>query len=839
MYSVMICVLPSLALASGVPSPSASVPDPPQIEYRALSDAARASGQLALYEDCDTDRVRLEVGGTVLTARVPTQVRAYDVVPVAYDLRLGDESGAVFVEAVAGEDAERAGSTPVFDTAVPGDMRVSIEYLGHVAADYRNDVYIPLDAAGEAPASPFPPLDRDSLVRSGLIRRCGIVWFHFRLTNTGDTILSPEGLSGAFAAPVLHSLGEDGEVVQSGRPVNNLVRFLHPLYPGESVDLWTDVYCPWQGGAHNRGLVPGRYRLDLSLVTRYHKEWNYWWNIWHGVAAATLRVPLEVTETGGDRPVEAELEFGNTSDRRPGYLAAFEEFMTAFNRVPPGTEGRRVRDVVHVQVAPWTREITLKLILDRDGSIATVRVPVTVSQETLGIRYNPDNVMVLERDNGMLEPVFAAQAMPGMRSGLQLGPYGEIHMRERIREMKDLGVNVLINTSGGWWISELTGRSTVEMHSASYKYWHDTLVREEGMTLMGWSVYPPSSRRWTEVAEVLLGEDLEYATVVPRVIAAWAKYNYKRWGDLWFRTRDGRTIVDMEDSWGWMRDDINLRYLLGPRSLERFRDWVRDKYGTIEAANKAWNSDYASFDQIDPQVDQGKEGDIDGLSLPHGPVYNRVEHPFHDWSPACADWDRFRTFLRMDIVRKAQELMSDTIPNPRLCLRTEGANLVVPGDPESESPHLRHVYYSQRRNAMIHEVWVEQGVLDFHSDYTTLPYTEAEWRQAMRSMVKDGVIPVYLPQFDHMRDILLQDAYGRPYDVHYGYDRPVKGVMIHCLMAAYPWWKATYEEGGAPGIIWSDYLCDGFATETQKRELRLLRQHLNQAARDGETTESR
>jgi hypothetical protein len=98
---------------------------------------------------------------------------------------------------------------------------------------------------------------------------------------------------------------------------------------------------------------------------------------------------------------------------------------------------------------------------------------------------------------------------------------------------------------------------------------------------------------------------------------------------------------------------------------------------------------------------------------------------------------------------------------------------------------------------------------------------------------------VYLPQFDHMRDILLQDAYGRPYDVHYGYDRPVKGVMIHCLMAAYPWWKATYEEGGAPGIIWSDYLCDGFATETQKRELRLLRQHLNQAARDGETTESR
>jgi hypothetical protein len=135
---------------------------------------------------------------------------------------------------------------------------------------------------------------------------------------------------------------------------------------------------------------------------------------------------------------------------------------------------------------------------------------------------------------------------------------------------------------------------------------------------------------------------------------------------------------------------------------------------------------------------------------------------------------------------------------------------------------------------MVHDVWVEEGVLEFHSDYTTLPYTEAEWRQAMRRMVGDGVIPVYLPQFDHMRDILVQHEYGRPYDVHYGYEEPVKGMMVHCLMAAYPWWKATYEEGGAPGVLWSDYLCDGFVTETQKREIRLLREHLDAAARDAQ-----
>lgn len=54
--------------------------------------------------------------------------------------------------------------------------------------------------------------------------------------------------------------------------------------------------------------------------------------------------------------------------------------------------------------------------------------------------------------------------------------------------------------------------------------------------------------------------------------------------------------------------------------------------------------------------------------------------------------------------------------------------------------------------------------------------------------------------------------------MRYGLDELAKEMMIHCLMAAYPWWKATYEEGGAPGIICSDYLCDGFATETQKRD---------------------
>jgi hypothetical protein len=190
----------------------------------------------------------------------------------------------------------------------------------------------------------------------------------------------------------------------------------------------------------------------------------------------------------------------------------------------------------------------------------------------------------------------------------------------------------------------------------------------------------------------------------------------------------------------------------------------------------------------------------------------------------------------MEFLRKTNALIRALLPGAELAIRTEGANMTVPGDPTSASMHDRHIYYSQRRNAMITDVMLRADVLHFHSDYITLPYTEDEWRSATRAMVASGIIPMHLPQFDHMRDILLNDHYGRDYGTHYGLEKPRKGMMIHCLTAAFPWWKAAYEEGGTPGIIWSDYLCDGFATETQKREVRLLRARLDEAERGAATT---
>ncbi len=811
----------------------------PRVSYTPLSEAARKSGQLDLYRDAPMAGGQVRLGDYTLSYELPRKARAYDVIPIRY--RLTQPAGArlAAVEAVAFEDPAKAGNQALYDLAIPGKMAMDIEYLGSVSAEYTPETYISMTPDAKAPVSPYPPFKREDLLLSSTIKPAPLIWLKVRLTNTGDTILDPEGFGASFLAPILRKLDAEGKEEWYAQPINLFERQLEYLYPGDSVEEWVHFWCPQFGGEFNHGLKEGDYKLEFRMVYRYNRDYNWGINIWGGAEYALLSMPFKVRAEGGETPIEPTLHASSaTYETMPGLFDRFEEFMTSFV-IHEGAEAATEQEgTFYLQVAPWTKHIALKLILTDPKELALVRVPIEVSDETLDVTYNPDNVMVVEQD-GLEQPAFVAQAMPGMRTGLQLGPYPEDHLKAEMAEMADLGVNVFANTSGGWWLGELTGREGVEPLSAQYKYFYDTVARQQpGVKLMGWSVYPPAGIGWYDNAEPLLGfkpqpvlnEDgaVDLADpVAAQVVAAWAKFNYTRWGDMWFRTRDGRVPVDMEDSWGWMRDDINVRDVAGPLTLAKFREWLQAKYGTLEALNTAWGTSFESFEVINPQENQGVEGD----GMTHGPVYNLDDHPFHEWNTATEDWDVFRTELRMDFIEATNTLLGEAIPGAELELRTEGANLVLDGDGKSDSMHLRHVYYSQRRNAMVNSVVKARDTLHFYSDYTTLPYTAAEWRDAMREMVSNGVIPVLLPQFDHMRDILINPHYGREYQRHYNLSEPSKGMMVHCLMAAYPWWKATYEEGGAPGIIWSDYLCDGFATETQKRELALLTEHFHKMER--------
>ena len=815
----------------------------PTISYTALSDAARKSGQLKIYDNVPVKEGSISIGDCRLDYAIPKKARAYDVIPIRHKLSQPAGTRRTAVSTVANEDTHKSKGAPLYDMSIPGDLKVKIEYLGSMSADYLREKYIPLTADPLTPISPFPPFRRDRVVRSSTIREAHMIWFKVRITNTGNTILDPEGFGASFSQTTITKLDSAGNQEWVNGTVNLFERQLKYLYPGESVDQWVGLWCP-QFGEYNLGLKEGNYILRVQMLYRYHKEYNWGTNIWAGKEFARLDVPIKVTKAGGAALVVETCTITDTGEKMPGYVDTFEEFMTSFKIFQPADKPQTHEGIIYLQVAPWTKHVVVKLIQTDPQQISVARIPISVSNETLDIKYNPKNVMTIEQ-NGRREPAFVVQAMPGMRTGFQLGPFVEKHLLKEIREMKSLGVNLIANTSGGWWTSELTDSKSFNMCAAQYKYFYDVLARKTGMKLVGWSVYPPSSEGWYKNAEPLLGRELAYSKtsgaygfapgvdlsdpVVPEVLAAWVKYQYQRWGDMWFKTSDERVPIDIEDSWGWMRDDINTRYISGPLVVEEFRKWVEKKYANIGNMNAAWKSTYKSFDEIDPQANQGIEGD--GINYGTG-VFNNLDNVFHDWSPATEDWDVFRTELRMQILEESLKIIRKTIPGAEWCIRSEGANLPIRGDGKSDDMHLRHVYYSQRRNAMVYDVVKKSDALGFYSDYTTLPYTDAEWRRAMREMVGDGVIPMFLPQFDHMRDILLNPHYGREYKMHYNLDAPGKGVMIHCLMAAYPWWKATYEEGGALGIIWSDYLCDGFATETQKRELKLLRKHFNTMKRE-------
>jgi len=205
-----------------------------------------------------------------------------------------------------------------------------------------------------------------------------------------------------------------------------------------------------------------------------------------------------------------------------------------------------------------------------------------------------------------------------------------------------------------------------------------------------------------------------------------------------------------------------------------------------------------------------------------------------------ADLDEFRTEQRLKNYRQTLELIRKEIPGATISLRTEGANVLVSGiDPRDPNPHFRHIYYSQRRAGIIAEQVQASGLVRYHYDYTTKPYTPSELRQLVRLSVQQGIIPAYLAQFDNMRDMAINDRFGSDYQLHYNLPSPKKGYMMHCLTAVYPWFKAMYEEGGIPGILWEDITCDGVATETQKCEMRFFYKKLTEAINTPQALQAR
>ncbi|HPD31407.1 MAG TPA: beta-galactosidase [Phycisphaerae bacterium] len=852
--AIVVLTTPGPA-ALGAPPPLAPVVEYPihpdgGIVYDPLKREADRTGQLERYRSTPSNSQEIRLANCRLRVEVPRKAAAYEVIPIPYELSW--EGGApafpLAVEVTAFEDESRRKGRDCHDLNLPGRIDLDVEYLGSITAHLRPNGRHNLKADMSDQPETYPPFNRRPFVRSGVLEAGDLVWFKLRYTNTGNTILDPEGLGGCLFYPQLLQKQEDGQYTAVGQAYNLYYRDLEYLYPGESHEIWLHLTSNMPGymeGAGKSGtpqgfgISPGEYMLQLRLFARCYKTSDDFLNIWEGPEMYAWEMPFSVEAQAREAPVlpgTKTLVDGGDPDKITRFIHTFEEFMSSFDchLSAPADGTSRIGGTLHLQVAPWTSQVVAKLIATGPVAIATAGIPIEIDATSLKVRFNPNPGTCMVRD-GRRIPIITSQTMADMRTNVQIGPFPEKHIVDRLREMMDCGINVIAPTNMPWLYDDMRNPKS-NYQGDAFKYVLD-VARREGMTVEGWGTYPFDRANVRDIAAWITGESIpiERYTLGKSAISltepmlpfansvAWL-YQFHRWGDLYLQVERGDVPISVEDTRGWMRQDVNVRHPMGDQTVKAFRKWVRNKYRTIEAANKAWGSSFGSFDEIDPEKDRAPN------RFGHRWEYTDPKHAFRDWNQAVCDLDEFRTELRVSNYRDTLALVRREIPQAVICLRTEGGNVLVDGiDPTDPNPHMRHVYYSQRRCAAIAGMLQKSGLIRYHSDYTTVPYTPSELRRLVRMAVEQGIIPSYFPQFDNMRDIAINERYGTEYQIHYNLPEPRKGYMMHCLTALYPWFTAVHESGGIPGILWEDYQCDGFATETQKREMRLFKEKLIEA----------
>ena len=307
----------------------------PLLDYTPLSDEAKSTGQLEYYEKTPKVTHNLDFGGLKLKFTVPVKARAYDVIPIEYEYEKPRYYGQwSAIEVVAFENISKVSNNDYYSLNIPGNLSIKMEYLGSVCANYKQDDYIPLTADPNTPVSPFPPFERDNFTNSSLLKKADIVWFKIRLTNTGDTILDPEGFSASFLEPEIQKLSDDGKVICSGKPTNLFVRHLEYLYPNDSTELWVD-FVIHEFGKKLHGLEAGNYKIIFKIVARFYGKYNWMANIWSGSEFARLEVPITVNDRGGWKKADSIfIQNGRHSYQFPGYWGKYEEFMSSFTIYP-------------------------------------------------------------------------------------------------------------------------------------------------------------------------------------------------------------------------------------------------------------------------------------------------------------------------------------------------------------------------------------------------------------------------------------------------------------------------------------------------------------------------
>lgn len=801
--------------------------------YNPLSREAEKTGVLHKYDNAPKTEGEIAFERGVLHYRMPTAFTAYDLVPIEYTVECTSVDETVHVEANSIEESSRKGGHDLYDCSLPGHVSFDVEYLGYMPG-YSNIANRAVHSASmteDKPGVRYPHYDLGALCRSGVVESSDYTWFRFAYTYTGDTILDGDG-GGTFSfAPVLMKKNEQGEYEDFTLPCNIFYRVFDTVYPGDRDEMWI-TFVPYPGyKARKIRLDPGEYRIRLDCVVRNEIDQPNWMRtIWSGEPFFTANFDFVVEDA--PRLVEpTPIQTTHKQDIvRNGWLHTFEEFQTSFDSwLKPEKE---MGGTLYLQCAPWTKEVTLKVIVGNGDTLRTAVIPVEVESDSIQITLNKEQKNFVLRPDGTRFPMIMAQSMADMRGNTQLGPYAHENILKDLFDMRDCGINCL-TTTAAFEHDGSHGKNAADNIDA---FWFlADAMREMGIRMEGVVTYPYIAMSNFDKAKWDCGVELERplpndfsSQTLAMANGLKAKWEFERWGDNYWMAGDGTVPFSLEDSRGWMRIDLHNRHRAGEGSVAGFRSYLKEKYGSIQALNEAWGSEYTDFDAIDPE----EECWMDHYGQPN---YNLPQAALYEWSIALRDLDDFRTLERAESYQTLLSQLHPAVPSARLNLRTEGGNWLVSSPHDTPNQRLRHIYYSQRRVAMEADIMQRSGTLYAHSDYCTLPYSPAEVYDLTCRAVKEGVMPMHLPQFDRMRDIAINEKYGEDYSVNYNLSGPAtRAAYLSTTISLFTWFKAIYEGGGVPGILWQDYLCDGYATMTQQREMRFFADKLEEMLRTPE-----
>ena len=786
--------------------------------YNPLSREAKRKGELTKYNVVEKETHTIRTDNTTVIYSVPKTVTAYDVVPITYSVYTTSNQFPIHLEAVAFEEAHRTKNQSYYDLNLPGKVAVELSYEGHVTADnISGKPMLKSDPTKDVQGTAYPAYVTEDLVKSGTVKKSDHLWVKFKFTNTGDTILDGEGNGSFWFFPVFSKYEEGGWTPHS--VIGAEYPMLDYVYPGESGEFW--VYF---GSAD-----PGDYRMELQgkMFSEFGSE--------HATAdqsnakVVTSSVyEFSVTENGGlTQPFTVKNSaYGNC--KRNKWLGTFEEFMSSYvslydvsNNSTTATTG-----VIYVQPAPFTEQITLKVIEGDLGNLVTSAIPVTVDSDSVKVNLNPYNTNYVITEKGTKEPMIMTQNMADMRVNVARGPNCDDIILNDLRNMQEAGINTLTTTHT--YTGDYSGYFDMSMYMLD-------CAREMGFQLEGHARYyyrDPATISLVRKSDtsVSLGteSDMFGTKQLDAANGILARWNLIRYGDFYYYNQENKTVpIAIEDNYGWMTTILNSRIGINNSKFDRLLyKWLEKAYNNdISALNQKYNSNYSAFKDI-TMADQGGTPVISGHQS--GLHLNDYEKTYHNWNAATIDLDIFRTTER---VRNAKEfLRSMDVENAKVSLRTEN-NLFLAGgiSPTTDNAHYRRIYYEQRMAALIPEVLAASDVIYADSSYSAWNYTPAEVYELTRQAAKTGFVTAKTPPFNRMFDDAINDSIGGiHYDDLLSLGSMQRTVTMYSVGSLFTYWKAMYEAGGIPGTMWQDYVCSLYVTTTQYKEMLFFKEKMEE-----------